>query len=98
MLRKFSPLLGVCSSFTDKGSGDKVASCFWDTLRFGDILLGPAKLLGSGFLGFVINGLSNLQGGITFFFQGSCRFLYLKILKLIPFCCLFTYRMARGRE
>ena len=51
-----------------------------------------------GFLGFVTSGLSNLQMGISFVFQGSCHFHCLKILKLISFFCLFAVTMARGQE
>ena len=73
------------------GSGDEVVGGFWDTLRFEDIPLGPTKLPNPGFLGFVTNGLSNLQRGISFVFQGSCHLHFLKILKLIPFFFFFSF-------
>ena len=52
------------------GSSDEAIGGFWDILRFGFIPLGPIKLLGSGFLGLVISGLSNLQRGISFISPG----------------------------
>ena len=63
-----------------------------------DILLGPAKLPSLRFLGFVTVRLSNLQTGISFVFQGSYHLHRLKILKLIPFCCLFARRIMGGQE
>ena len=42
------------------GSGDEALGGFWDIPKFGVIPLGPVKVLGSGFLCFVISGLSNL--------------------------------------
>ena len=76
------------------GSDDEVVGSFWDTPRFWDIPLGPAKLPSPGFLSFVTSGLSNLQEGISFVFQGSCHLHCLKILKLIPFFCLFACRIV----
>ena len=46
--------------------GDKAIGDFWDIHKFKVILLGPVKLLVSGFLGLVISGLSNLQNGDFF--------------------------------
>ena len=65
---------------------------------FGVIPLGPAKPPSLGFLGFVTSGLSNIEMGISFFFQGSYCLHRLKILKLITFCYLFACRMAGGQE
>ena len=65
---KLSLLLRVRSSF----AGDEATGGFWDTPKFGDTLLGLAKLLGSGFLGFVISGLSNLKP-IPFCWLFACR-------------------------
>ena len=39
------------------GSSDEAIGSFWDIPKFWVILLGPIKLLGSGFLGLVISGL-----------------------------------------
>ena len=80
------------------GSNDEAVGIFWDTPKFGDIPLGPANLPSPGLLGFVTSGLSNLQRGISFVFQGSCCLHYLKILKLVPFFYLFACRMARGQK
>ena len=52
------------------GSSDEAISGFWDIPKFGFISLGPVKLLSSGFLGFVISGLSNLQREISFISLG----------------------------
>ena len=71
--------------------GDEVVGRFWDTPRYEVIPLGLTKLPSPRFLGFVTGGLSNLQRGISFVFQGSFPFHYLKSLKLIPlllFVCL----------
>ena len=35
------------------GSGDEVIGSFWDIPRFGVILLGPVKLIGLGFFGYL---------------------------------------------
>ena len=78
--------------------GNEAVGGFWDTPKFMVIQLGPAKLPSPIFLGFVTGRLSNLQMGISFVFQGSCCLHRLKILKLIPFCCLFACRMVRGQE
>ena len=75
----FFLFLRLRSLFATEGPGDKATGSFLVTPGFGDTLLGPAKLLGSGFLGFVISGLSNLQGGITFIFRGSCCLSLLEI-------------------
>ena len=64
---------------------------------FGDIPLGFAKVLSSGFLSLVTSGLSNFQRGISFVFRGFYR-RCLKGLKLILFFCLFPCRMTRGHE
>ena len=55
------------------GSSDEVVGGFWDTHRFWVIPLGPVKLPSQGFLSFVTSGLSNLQRGISFVFQGYYR-------------------------
>ena len=47
------------------GSSNGAIGNFWDISRFRVIPLGPIKILGSGFLGLVINGWSNLQRGIS---------------------------------
>ena len=70
----------------------------WDIPRFGDILLGSAKVPSSRLLGLVTNGLLNIQRGISFVFRGFYRLCYLKGLKLIPVFCLFACGMARGHE
>ena len=71
---------------------------FWDTPKFGDIPLGPAKLPSPEFLGFVTSALSNLPRGIYVVFQGSYHLHCLKILGLIRFFYLFSCRMPRGQE
>ena len=50
-------------------------------------------------MGCQISGGGGGGGGeLLFVFLGSCCFLHLKILKLIPFFCMFSCRMARGQE
>ena len=61
------------------------------------IPLGSVKLLGLGFLGLVISGLSNLQRGISIISLGFLRLYYFKVLKLI-LCFFFACGMARGQE
>ena len=80
------------------GFSDEVVGGFLDTPRFEDIPLGPAKLPSPRFLGFVTSGLSNLQRGISFVFQGSCHLHCLKILKLIPFFYFFFFKPVEWRE
>ena len=50
------------------GSGDDVVSWVLGASRFIDILLGHAKVPGSGFIGFVASGLLNRSRGISFVF------------------------------
>ena len=65
---KFLFLSKVANIVRRWGSNDDATSWVWDVPRFIDIPLGPAKVLGSGFLGFVASELLNLQRGIAFFF------------------------------
>ena len=80
------------------GFGDDATSDVWNILRFGDIPLGSAKVPSLGLLGLVTSGLSDLQRGISFVFQGFHRLYCLMGLKLIPFFCFFAHRIARGNE
>ena len=69
-----------------------------DVPRFGDIPLGYARVLSTGFLGLVTSWFSNLQREVSLVFLGFCRLCCLMGLKLIPFFCLFACRIARGHE
>ena len=78
-VKRFLFFLGLRSLFASEGPDDEATGSFLVTPEFRDTLLGPTKLLGSWFLGFVISGLSNLQGGITFVFRGSSCLSLLEI-------------------
>ena len=90
-VRKFLLLLRVRPSFVGG-----VMKLYTISGIFGVIPLSLVKLPSLRFLGFVIGALSNLLRGIYFVFQGSCCLHHLKILKLIPFYCLFAFRMTGG--
>ena len=80
------------------GPGDDAVGGFWEIPRFRILPLGYVKVPSSGFIGLVTSGLSNLQRGISFLFQGYCRLYCLMGLKLIPFFCLFACRIKKGQE
>ena len=68
LVRKFLFLSKVTNIIHWWGSGDDVVGWVWGVLRFKDIPLGPTKVPGSGFLGYVASKLLNLQRGVSFVF------------------------------
>ena len=97
-VRKFLFLFEGAIIIRRWGSCDDDASGVWDIPKFGNIPLGFAKVPSSGLLGLVASGFLNLQRGISFVFRGFHPIYCLMSLKLIPFFCLFSCRMARGLE
>ena len=67
-VRKFLFLSKVANIVRRWGFDDDVAGWVWGVPRFRDIILGPAKVPGSGFLGSVASGLLNLQMEVSFVF------------------------------
>ena len=65
---KFLFLSRVVNIVCRRDSSDDAAGWVWGVPRFKDIPLGPAKVLGLRFLGYVASGLLNLQKGISFVF------------------------------
>ena len=67
-VRKFLFLYKVANIVCLWGFGDDAAGWVWGIPSFRDIPLGPTKVPGSGFLGFVASGLLKLMRGISFLF------------------------------
>ena len=67
-VRKFLFLSKVANIVRLWGFDDDVPGLVWGVPRFRDILLGPAKFLGLGFLGYVVSRLLNLQRRVSFVF------------------------------
>ena len=94
-VRKFFLLSKGAIIIRRRGSSDDVVGGMWDVPRFENIPLGSVKVPSLGFLGLVTSGLSNLRRGISFVLRGICCLPCLMGLKIF---CLFSCRMARGRE
>ena len=73
-VRKFLFLSEGAIIIHSRGSGDDTTGGVWDIPKFGDILVGSAKVPSSGFLGLVSSGLLKSRGGFLLFFEGFVAF------------------------